>query len=199
MRARWAGTIVLTIGGLLLSQPAANAADPLEQIEPPAGDQRGLSPAERKLDSRLAVDLHGRTKAGTTEVDIVTTTPGSVARQPACWPSGANVKVRLAAARSDPRAGADRASSTPSRAGARSSASGARSGRSGRASSPPRTKEQRAARREAAVRAAATVVSQGDATHGADPAAPATRSTASAEGLRALRRHRLARGRAGRG
>src|SRR4051794_9723464 len=71
MRVRWAGTIVLTIGGLALAAPAAaNAADPGKEIARLQAIKRELTPAERKVDSRLAVDLHQRVKAGTTEVDI---------------------------------------------------------------------------------------------------------------------------------
>ena len=54
----------------------ANAADPAEQIAELQAIKRSLSPAERKLDSRIAVDLKTaktRLKSGLTEVDIVPT------------------------------------------------------------------------------------------------------------------------------
>ena len=77
MRVRLAGAIVLMIGGLTIPG-VANAADPGEQIAELQAIKRSLSPAERKLDSKIAVDLErtkGRLKSGLTEVDIVPTQP----------------------------------------------------------------------------------------------------------------------------
>ena len=73
MRVRLAGAIVMTIGGLAMAVPeGARGADPGEQIAALQAIKRSLTPAERKLDSRLAVDLRtSRLKSGLVEVDIV--------------------------------------------------------------------------------------------------------------------------------
>ena len=77
MRVRLAGAIVMTIGGLAMAVPdGARGADPGEQIAALQELKRSLTPAERKLDSKLAVDVRtvrGRLKSGLVEVDIVPT------------------------------------------------------------------------------------------------------------------------------
>ena len=78
MRVRLAGAIAMTIGGLAMAVPeGARGADPGEQIAALQAIKRSLSPAERKLDSRIAVDLRRRRrlKSGLAEVDIVPTAP----------------------------------------------------------------------------------------------------------------------------
>ena len=61
MRVRLAGAIAMTIGGLAMAVPeGARGADPGEQIAALQAIKRSLSPAERKLDSRLAVDLRSK-------------------------------------------------------------------------------------------------------------------------------------------
>jgi hypothetical protein len=102
MRVRWAGMIVLTIGGLAMAGPGtARGADPGEQIARLQAIKRELTPTERKLESRLAVDLHNRVKAGTAEVDIKASPSADlVARLQAL---GANVRY------ASPRTGAIRA------------------------------------------------------------------------------------------
>src|SRR5689334_3094593 len=70
MRMRVAGAVALAIGGLGISSPAVRAADPGEQIAALQAIKRNLSPAERKLDSRLAVDLRRTKVRQTVEVDI---------------------------------------------------------------------------------------------------------------------------------
>ena len=58
MHVRLAGAIAMTIGGLAMAVPeGARGADPGEQIAALQAIKRSLSPAERKLDSRIAVDL----------------------------------------------------------------------------------------------------------------------------------------------
>src|SRR4051794_33270830 len=74
MGVRWAGAIAVAVIGSAFSAPAVRAADPGEQIAALEKIKRSLSPAERKLDSRLAVDL--RTKQVTTvDVDIHVSKP----------------------------------------------------------------------------------------------------------------------------
>src|SRR4051794_17967777 len=101
MRVRRGGAIVLTIGGLLLSGEPARAADPGAQIAHLQAIKRGLTPAERKLDSRLAVALHGRVKPGaTTEVDIqAAPSAGLVARLQALGATVRYVSPRTGAIR----------------------------------------------------------------------------------------------------
>ena len=55
MGVRWAGTIACD-RNIRQSAAGARAADPGEQIAALQKIKRSLSPAERKLDSRLAVD-----------------------------------------------------------------------------------------------------------------------------------------------
>src|SRR4051812_43233996 len=74
MGVRWAGAIAGAIAGLAFSAPAVRAADPGEQIAALQKIKRSLSPAERKLDSRLAVDLRAK-KVTTVEVDIQVSKP----------------------------------------------------------------------------------------------------------------------------
>ena len=74
MRVRLAGAIVLTIGGLTIAGGGERSADPAEQIAELQAIKRSLSPAERKLDIEIAVDLRAaktRLKSGLIEVDIV--------------------------------------------------------------------------------------------------------------------------------
>ncbi|MDA0164804.1 S8 family serine peptidase [Solirubrobacter ginsenosidimutans] len=168
MHLRRAGTIVLTIGGLAVAGGAATAraADPGEQIARLQAIKHDLTPPERKVDSRLAVDLHNRVKAGTAEVDIEAA-PGSglVARLQAL---GANVRY------ASPRTGAIRAAVPMSKLATVAGWSEVeRVHEAARAMTaslrPPESKDVRAARRAAAIRAAAAVVtSEGDVTHGAD-------------------------------
>ena len=76
MRVRLAGAIVGTIGGLAMAAPAARGADPGEQIAALQQIKQSLTPAERKLDSRFAVELRTtRLKSGLVEVDIVPASP----------------------------------------------------------------------------------------------------------------------------
>ena len=104
MHLRRAGTIVLTIGGLATAGAGtgtARAADPGEQIARLQAIKRELTPPERKVDSRLAVALHNRVKAGTAEVDIDAAPGGDLVER--LQALGANVRY------ASPRTGAIRA------------------------------------------------------------------------------------------
>src|SRR3954465_13821123 len=102
MRVRWAGVIALSIAAFGVCAAEVRAADPAEQIAALQKIKRSLSPAERKLDSRLAVDL--RTKKPTTvDVDI-RTRRADADLLPRLLKLGANVRYV------SPRSGAVRAS-----------------------------------------------------------------------------------------
>ena len=162
------------------------AADPAEQIAELQAIKRSLSPGERKLDSRMAVDARRpRSRlSGLTEVDIArrATRCGPVERLRAL---GATVRY------ASPRTGDVRAarpasaSCRRSRAGARSSASSAAAGYPQRPLRRPQreSKAERGARVEAALQNAAALVgvtSEGDRAHAADTARADPTSPASA-------------------
>src|SRR3954466_10792444 len=69
MGVRSARAIAMAIAALSMSSAPARAADPGQQIAALQKIKRSLSPAERKLDSKLAVDLWTK-KVSTVDVDI---------------------------------------------------------------------------------------------------------------------------------
>jgi len=91
MRVRWAGAIAVSVAAFGMSAAGARGADPGEQIAALQKIKRSLSPAERKLDSRLAVDLRTK-KVATVDVDIrghapvrLTADDGRVSYFPRAW------------------------------------------------------------------------------------------------------------------
>ena len=196
MRVRAAGAIAVAIGGMAMAAPGvARGADPGKQIAALQKVKRALSPAERKLDSRLATGL----KSGVTEVDI----------RPA---AGADLVPRLLAAGAtiryaSPRTGDVRAAVPVRRletiAGWKDvehidDAVGYKTAHQG---GRTETKAERAARIDAklAEAALATVVSEGDRAHGVDLVRSRDRVSGIGTKLCApQRRRRLARRVAGR-
>ena len=165
MRVRWAGAIALSIATFGMSAAGARAADPGEQIAALQDLKRSLSPAERKLDSRLAVDLRTKQAARTVEVDISVRAPGAdlVPRL---------LKLRANVRYVSPRSGAIRAA-VPSTAIRTVAAWGevervdpAADAKTMRMGGTPRTKEERGTAADNARRAAAAIVSEGVAAHG---------------------------------
>src|SRR3954447_25015626 len=168
MRVRWVGTIALLVAAFGISAAGAQAADPAQQIAALQKIKRSLSPAERKLDSRLAVDL--RTKKPTTvDVDIRTRRSGADL-VPRLLKLGANVRYV------SPRSGAVRASVSSSAIrtiaawGDVERVDPAAQATTMRIGGKVTTKEERSANAEAARRAAAAVVSQGGGAHRGDTA-----------------------------
>ena len=171
MRVRLAVAIVGTIGGLAMAAPAARGADPGEQIAALQKIKQSLTPAERKLDSRIAVDLRTtRLKSGTVEVDIVPASP-DIDLTERLLALGANVRY------ASPHSGDIRAA-VPERK-LKTVAGWGEVKRVDRAGgyltahykAPRETKAERSARLDAAlegVTALATVTSEGDRTHAAD-------------------------------
>ena len=171
MRVRLAVAIVGTIGGLAMAAPAARGADPGEQIAALQKIKQSLTPAERKLDSRIAVDLRTtRLKSGTVEVDIVPASP-DIDLTERLLALGANVRY------ASPNSGDIRAA-VPERK-LKTVAGWAEVKRVDRAGgyvtahykAPRETKAERSARLDAAlegVTALATVTSEGDRTHAVD-------------------------------
>src|SRR5215218_488028 len=158
MGVRWAGAIAMAIAGLALSAPAVRAADPGEQIAALQDLKRSLSPAERKLDSRLAVDLRTKRAARTVEVDITVRAPGAdlVSRL---------LKLRANVRYVSPRSGAIRAA-VPSTVIRTIAAWGevervdpAADAKTMRMGGTPRTKEERGSAADDTRRAAAAIVS----------------------------------------
>ena len=175
MRVRLAGAIAMTIGGLAMAVPeGARGADPGEQIAALQAIKRSLSPAERKLDSRIAVDLRkGRLKSGLVEVDIVAHQRGCGPRRSGCTALGS--VVRYASPRSgDVRAGVpERKLTTIAGWSDVKRVDTAEGFATAHATTVRETKAQRAARIDAAlsgVTALAPVVSEGDRAHAADTA-----------------------------
>lgn len=182
MRARLAGAIVITIGGF--AAPAAQAADPAQEIAELQAIKRSLTPAERKLDSRIAVALKTKGKkvplrSGLTEVDIRTTGRGT-ALTDRLTALGATVRY------ASPRTGDVRAG-VPT--GKLKTVAGWSEVRRVDAAGDftthhytrhTETKAERGERVEAALREAAalaTVVSEGDRAHAADTARQRDRVT----------------------
>ena len=171
MRVRLAVAIVGTIGGLAMAAPAARGADPGEQIAALQKIKQSLTPAERKLDSRIAVDLRTtRLKSGTVEVDIVPASP-DIDLTERLLALGANVRY------ASPHSGDIRAA-VPERK-LKTVAAWADVKRVDRAGgyltahykAPRESKAERSARLDAAlegVTALATVTSEGDRTHAVD-------------------------------
>lgn len=170
-----AGAVVLAIGGLAAAAaPAAGAQDPAEQIAELQAIKRSLSPAERKLDSQLAVELRAkpklRLKSGLVEVDIEATTAGT-ALVDRLTDLGAT--VRYASPRTgDVRAGVpERKLITVAGWSDVKRVDTAEGFATAHYTTVRESKAQRAARVDAAlsgVTALAPVVSEGDRTHAAD-------------------------------
>ena len=158
----------------------ANAADPAEQIAELQAIKRSLSPAERKLDSRIAVDLKTaktRLKSGLTEVDIVPTAP-DVDLTERLTALGAT--VRYASPRTgDVRAGVpERKLTTVAGWSDVRRVEAAADFRSAHFRPQRESKAERGARVEAALQNAAALVgvtSEGDRTHAADTARQTSR------------------------
>jgi subtilisin-like proprotein convertase family protein len=164
MRVPRAGAIAMAIAGLALSAPAARAADPGQQIAALQKIKRSLSPAERKLDSRLAVDLRGK-PAGRVEVDVRLAKPGTdlVPRLARLGATVHDVSTRLGTLRVTVPASAVRTIAGWSEVERVDPAARAMTMRIGGKAT---TKEERGASGEAVRRAAAAVVSEGVAAHG---------------------------------
>ena len=185
VRVRWRGRSA-DDRGTRACRPGARAADPGEQIAALQAIKRSLSPAERKLDSRLAVDLAPRPpEAGMTEVDIAPDGP-DVGLDRAAARARRERPLRLAAQRRRARRGPGAQADARSRAGARSARRRRRAthaapiGRSARPRrSAPRARGRAARRRRGRLR--------GRRTHGADIArAPRPRDRHRHEAVRAL-------------
>ncbi len=181
MHVRLAGAIAMTIGGLAMAVPeGARGADPGEQIAALQAIKRSLSPAERKLDSRIAVDLRkGRLKSGLVEVDIVPTSADVDLTERL---TALGSVVRYASPRSgDVRAGVpERKLTTIAGWSDVKRVDTAEGFATAHATTVRETKAQRAARIDAAlsgVTALAPVVSEGDRTHAADTARSRDRVT----------------------
>jgi subtilisin-like proprotein convertase family protein len=180
VRVRLAGAIVMTIGGLAMVVPeGARAADPAEQIAALQAIKRSLTPAERKLDSRLAVDLRTspRLKSGLVEVDIV---PAGADVELTARLTALGATVRYASPRSgDVRAGVpERKLKTIAGWDDVKRVDTAGDYRSAHFRAPRESKAQRAARIEAALaQAQPAVTAEGDRTHAADTARATHRVT----------------------
>jgi subtilisin-like proprotein convertase family protein len=168
MRMHVTGAVALAIGGLGLSSPAVRAADPGEQIAALQAIKRNLTPAERKLDSRLAVDLRRSKIRTTVEVDIQVR-DAKADLVPRLRALGANVRYvspNSGAIRAAVASGAIRAIAGWGEVERVDPAALAKTMRMGGKAT---TKEERGAAASAnARRAAAAVVSEGVAAHGVD-------------------------------
>jgi subtilisin-like proprotein convertase family protein len=166
MGVRSAAAIAVAIAVFGMSAAPVRAADPGAQIAALQKIKRSLSPAERKLDSKLAVDLRTK-KAGTVDVDI-RVRRADADLVPRLRKLGANVRY------ASPHSGAVRAAVPASAVrtiatwGDVERVDPAAQATTMRIGGKPTTKEERGANAEAVRRAAAAVVSEGVAAHGVD-------------------------------
>src|SRR3954452_20835685 len=168
MGVRSAGAIAVAIAVFGMSAAQARAADPGAQIAALQKIKRSLSPAERKLDSKLAVDLRTK-KVSTVDVDI-RVRRADADLVPRLRQLGANVRYV------SPHSGAIRAAVPASAVrtiatwGEVERVDPAAQATTMRIGGKPTTKEERGANAEAVRRAAAAVVSEGVAAHGVNTA-----------------------------